>query len=468
MKRREFFRKGVLSTIGLGALGSSFQAFGSVDFTRKGIAKNIIFLVSDGMSAGTLAMADILLKHKEGRSSEWVKLYEENTVRRALMETASANSFVTDSAAAGSAWGGGMRVRNGALNVGPNSEKPVPILQKFKAAGKAVGCVTSVQITHATPASFCVNNSSRNAQPIIAEDYIKLKFDCMLGGGLNYFHTDKRNDKKDLIAASKQAGIDFVQTKDELNSLSGFKPILGVFADEGLPYAIDRENNADLKAITPTLAEMTQTAIKHLSKNPQGFVMQVEAGKVDWAAHANDTAALLYDQVDFDEAIKVAMDFAQADGETLVIITTDHGNSNPGLFYGNQANRNFEKLYSTKASNEWVLNQITPEFTANRLVEFVEAHQNYAMSEEDAEAILKGFTLGEDGLYNTNRLPVAIYASLQSPHTSVQWAGTNHSADHVELAMFGPGSEHLKGFVRNFELHNFMLQAAGMPQEYIV
>jgi alkaline phosphatase len=468
MKRRAFFRNGIVGALGMGALGTSLQALGKAYDSPLGSAKNIIFLVSDGMSVGTLSMTDTLRKNKEGRSSEWIKLYEENTVRRSLMETASANSFITDSAAAGSAWGGGMRVKNGALNIGPNGEKPVPILQKFKAVGKSVGCVTSVQITHATPASFCVNNSSRNAMPVIAEDYLHLKFDCMLGGGLNYFDGSKRADKKDLITAYKQAGFDFIQTKKELKAVSGEKPIMGVFAEEGLPYAIDRENNTDLKVITPSLAEMTQTAIQHLRKNTNGFVLQVEGGKVDWAAHANDTAALLYDQVDFDEAIKIAMDFAQVDGETLVVITTDHGNSNPGLFYGNQANRNFEKLFTTKASNEWILNQITPEFTNKMLIDFIQDRQNYVLSEEDANSILQGFTLGEDGVYNSNRLPVATYAQLQAPHTSVQWAGTNHSSDHVELAMFGPGSEQLTGFVRNFELHNFLLRASGMSKEWMV
>lgn len=468
MKRRAFFRKGIVGTLGMGAFGASFQALGKEYTSSKGVAKNIIFLVSDGMSAGTLSMADTLLKNKEGRSSEWIRLYEENTVRRALMETSSANSFITDSAAAGSAWGGGMRVKNGALNIGPNGERPIPILQKFKAVGKSVGCVTSVQITHATPASFCVNNSSRNAMPVIAEDYLQFRFDCMLGGGLNYFDGTKRADKKDLITAYKQAGFDFIQTKKELATVSGNKPIMGIFAEEGLPYAIDRENDAQLQSITPSLAEMTQSAIQHLRKNKNGFVLQVEGGKVDWAAHANDTAALLYDQVDFDEAVKIAMNFAQLDGETLVVITTDHGNSNPGLFYGNQANRNFEKLFATKASNEWILNQITPEFTGKMLIDFVQDRQNYVLSEEDAQSILKGFTLGEDGVYNSNRLPVATYAQLQAPHTSVQWAGTNHSSDHVELAMFGPGSEKLTGFVKNFELHNFLLRASGMPNEWMV
>ncbi|WP_282456434.1 alkaline phosphatase [Chitinophaga sedimenti] len=77
---------------------------------------------------------------------------------------------------------------------------------------------------------------------------------------------------------------------------------------------------------------MTSKAIAQLNRNKRGFVMQVEGGKVDWAAHSNDAGALLYDQLAFDEAVGVALEFAKKDGSTLVIITTDHGNANPGLF----------------------------------------------------------------------------------------------------------------------------------------
>jgi alkaline phosphatase len=463
MKRRDFFKNGLLTTLGLGALGTTpALAYRS---KKETIAKNIIFLVSDGMSTGTLNMADILMRHKNGKPSTWIDLYEKNTVKRALMDTASANSFITDSAAAGSAWGGGMRVRNGALNVGPNGEKPIPILQKFKSIGKAVGCVTSVQITHATPASFCVNNGSRNAMPEIAEDYLKLRFDVMLGGGANYFSAEKRPDQRDLLEAYQQTGFDLVRNKKELLNTSGEKPIMGIFADEGLPYALDRINDPELNETIPSLAEMTQKAIEVLQKNPNGFVMQIEGGKVDWAAHGNDAPALLYDQVDFDESVKVAMDFAMSNDDTLVIITTDHGNSNPGLFYSHQANENFERLYETKATNEWVLNQINPDYSVDMVREIFMEYQKLPLLPEEAETILSSYKVGSDGLYNPTNLPFYPLAGIQSKYTSIQWAGTNHSADYVELAVYGPGSENLNGFVRNYELHNFLLEAAGAGKE---
>lgn len=466
MKRRDFFKNGLLTTLGLGAFGS-YPAL-AANHRKTGIAKNIIFLVSDGMSSGTLNMADILMRHKYGKTSTWINLYETNLVKRALMDTASANSFITDSAAAGSAWGGGMRVRNGALNIGPKGERPVPILQKFKSMGKAVGCVTSVQITHATPASFCVNNGSRNAMAEIAEDYLKLRFDVMMGGGANYFIPEKRADQRDLFEAYRQTGFDLVRNSKELQQTKGDKPIMGIFADEGLPYAIDRINDPNLKETVPSLAEMTKKAIDLLKNNPNGFVMQVEGGKVDWAAHGNDAPALLYDQVDFDESVKIAMDFAQSNEDTLVIITTDHGNANPGLFYSNQANKNFERLFETKASNEWILNQITPDHNVEKIRDLFMAHQQIPMKKEEAEVILASYQVGADGLYNPSSLPLIPLAGIQSSYTSIQWAGTNHSADHVELAMYGPGSEKLGGFVRNFELHNFMLEACGAEKELFI
>ncbi|WP_114748516.1 alkaline phosphatase [Pleomorphovibrio marinus] len=462
MKRRDFFRNGLFASLGASALGTG-MAYGKNGFsTQRKAAKNIIFLVSDGMSTGTLNMADLLVRQKEGRGSHWIDLYRSNKGKRALMDTASANSFVTDSAAAGSSWGGGMRVNNGALNVGPNGEKPVPILQKFKSAGKSVGCVTSVQITHATPASFCVNEESRGSMEAIAETYLDLKFDVMMGGGDELFNKEKRKDKRDLYADFKKSGIQVAKSKDDLKSLTTDAPVLGVFSEGGLPYAVDRESDADLKKTVPSMYDMTKSAIDILKKNPKGFAMQIEGGKVDWAAHANDAPALLYDQVDFDLALGYVLDFAEKDGETLVIITTDHGNANPGLFSGNYEGK-FSNLYTTTRSNEWLLNQLTGENTPSQVQDLFESYQGIKLKAEEAKSILKDYqNVNEEGLYDSGKIPNHLLASLQSSYTGIGWAGTSHSGDFVELAMYGPGSESLPPFIENYKLHGFMLEAAGV------
>ena len=472
MNRRKFFRNGSLFTLGA-AIISPFESTANIldlqTINKNKKAKNIIFMVSDGMSTGTLNMADLYLNRKTGKGSNWLQLYKDQRVNRALMDTASASSIVTDSSAGSSSWGGGVRVNNGSLNVGPNGELHMPIWQKFKKAGKMAGCVTTVPITHATPAGFCVNSKSRNAQEDIAEQYLELGFDIMMGGGNNYFSPDIRKDKKDVYASYKAKGWQVARTRQEMMAADNSKPILGVFGDDGLPYSIDRANDKTLTDNTPTLAEMAQKAIDRMKGHKNGFVLQIEGGKVDWGAHANDIGALLYDQVAFDEAIKVAIDFASKDGETLVVITTDHGNANPGVIYGKTANDNFDSIQKYTHTNEWILNTIKPGDSVAKVREIIESANTTTVSEEDAKTLITyydGLNKEDGGLYNYKKVPFKAFAQMQQKTNSVGWISMDHSADYVELAMFGPGSDLLKPFVKNTDLHYLMLQAAEVENKF--
>lgn len=465
MDRRKFFKIGSVATVGTGLLyplNGLAQPLDIPTYSNKK-PKNIIMMVSDGMSSGTLSMTDIFLNRKYGKPSNWMSLYHENKVSRALMDMASASSIVTDSAAASSSWGGGHRVSNGSLNVGPNGEAHTPIWVKFKKAGKMAGCVTSVAITHATPAGFCANSNKRNAQDDIAEQYLERGFDVLMGGGDNFFNKDKRKDKQDLYTKFKNKGYQIAKSRAELKNLQAKAPVLGVFADDALPYYIDRNSDTELQRHVPTLAEMSAKAIEVLSQSHNGFVLQIESGKVDWAAHANDLGGLIHEQIQFDEAIKVVMDFAEKDKETLVIITSDHGNANPGIIYGKYANDNFDAVQKYKQTNEWILNSFSEKSTIKQIIETVQYANGNILSEEDAKHILNyyaGLEKQEDGLYNYRKLPFKTFAEIQSKTNSVGWISMDHSADYVELAMFGPGSEKLKPFIKNTDLHYFMLEAA--------
>ena len=472
MNRRLFFRNGSIAAIGTAIL-RPFDLLANesqADLSGKGKkAKNIIFLVSDGMSNGTLNMADLYMNRKLGKGSNWLQLYKDNRVSRALMDTASASSIVTDSSAGSSSWGGGFRVNNGSLNVGPNGEMHLPIWQKFKMAGKMAGCVTTVPITHATPAGFCVNSKSRNSQEDIAEQYLALEFDIMMGGGDKYFASDKRKDQKDIYANYAAKGWQIAKTRTEMMNASNDKPVLGVFAEDALPYYIDRNNDATLKENVPSLAEMAQKAIDRMKNHPKGFVLQIESGKVDWAAHANDISGLIQDQIEFDEAIRVAMDFAEKDKNTLVIITTDHGNANPGVIYGKDANKNFDSIQTYSKTNEIILNEIHADTSVTKVRDIIAAGNGTTVSEDDAKTILTyydGLHKEEGGLYNYKKLPYKAFAEMQKKTNSVGWISMDHSADYVELAMYGPGSDLLKPFVKNTDLHYLMLQAAEVENKF--
>ncbi|SFN94777.1 alkaline phosphatase [Chryseobacterium oleae] len=463
MDRRKFLKGS--------ALLSGLLTLNPVDFFANNLedipapkkkAKNIIFMVSDGMSSGTLAMANLYSQNILGKNGNWMNLYQENKVSRALMDTASASSIVTDSAAASSSFGGGFRVKNGVLNVGANGEKYVPIWQKFKKAGKKTGCVTTVTITHATPAGFCVNSDSRNAESEIAEMYAEIGFDVMMGGGDEFFNPLKREDKKDVYALYKQKGYQVLKNKTDLKRTEKGKKILGIFNSGALPYSIDRTHIPTLQS-TPTLAEMAQTAIDQMKDHKEGFVLQIEGGKVDWAAHANDIAALIHDQLAFDEAVKTAIDFAEKDGNTLVIITTDHGNANPGTIYGADATKNFNSISNYKYTNEYILNAIHPDFNLQKMKDWIYETNSISLADDDAKHLLSfysGLEKQEAGIYNYKKLPFKAYSDIQKKHNSVGWISMDHSGDYVEVAVYGPGKELLPAFIKNTDLHYLMLKAA--------
>lgn len=469
MKRRDFLKGGSLALGGLLLTPAGIKAGNITEAFGKSKAKNIIFLVSDGMSSGTLAMADLLKKRKFGKSTHWMEMYESGLVQRGLMDMASANQIITDSAAASSSWGGGVRVPNGSLNIGANGEEHLPILQKFKKAGKKVGCVTTVPVTHATPAGFSIYTKSRNSQEKIAELYLEQKFDVMLGGGHQYFGSDKRKDGVDMYQKFKSVGYSVARNKAQMLSAPLNQPLLGTFADDGMPYSVDHASSAELKSQVPTLAEMTKKAIDLLSLSPNGFVMQVEGGKVDWAAHGNDISGLIYDQLAFDDAIKVALDFAKKDGNTLVVVTTDHSNANPGLLGGAKTNENFDRVQRFEQSNEWILQGISKNDSLASIRDRVaKANAGQTLSEAEAKQIHKYYQEAEyeDGMYNPRKLPFKLLADIQKNYTSAGWISMDHSSDYVELAMYGPGSQLMKPFMKNTEIHTLLLQAAEIENKF--
>lgn len=290
----------------------------------------IIHIVSDGMSMGTLTCANLFSESSRNRPLSWVNLLQQPTTRLALMNTRSLNSMVTDSSAASSAWGSGSRVVNGAVNILPDGRLLLPLYALLGEAGWATGLVTTAEITHATPAGFATALKSRGDSQAIAAQYLNRKIDVLLGGGRPFFSPNARKDKRDLRADFKAAGYTVVLDRDALLKAPLDTKLLGTFADSHLPYTIDQKNDAKLRASTPTLAEMTRAALARLEQHDR-FMLQVEGARVDHAAHNSDAAAAIHDQIALDEAIDLCLEFQRKHPDTLVVITTDHGNSNLGL-----------------------------------------------------------------------------------------------------------------------------------------
>jgi alkaline phosphatase len=463
--RRNFMRTGMASAILLGAGVWPADAVRSKEKAKptEGSARNVIFLVSDGMSSGTLAMADILLRRREGRPSHWISLYERNDLRRGLMDMASLDSIVTDSSAASSSWGCGYRVNNNSVNIGPGGEQYTPVLKAFRDAGKGTGLVTTTTITHATPAGFGANVPQRGMEQQIAEQYLERRYDVLLGGGTRFFDGARRTDGRNLFADFRNAGYRVVGRKTELYDLpNNADPVLGTFASGHLPFALDHINTPEYRESIPTLAEMTQIALNRLSRNGNGFIVQVEGGRVDHAAHGNDVGGLIYDQIAFDDAVGVAVEFAEHNPDTLVIVTTDHGNANPGVNSPN-ANRNFDRIQEFTHTNSWIMSGVDESSTVSAIQARVEEATSLKIRKEEAHVLLKSVLELYTPPYRLMSQPSAVLGQILANYTSVNWIGSTHTSDYVELAAFGPGSEAVRPFVKNTEMFAAMTHAAGVP-----
>lgn len=254
-----------------------------------------------------------------------------------------------------------------------------------------------------------------------------------------------------------------------MNAAPQNKPLLATFDEDGLPYSTDQFSSSFIKNNIPTLAEMTSKAINLMKDHKEGFVMQVEAGKVDWAAHGNDICGLLYDQLAFDTAVKVALDFAKKDGNTLVVITSDHGNANPGLIYGKEVNDNFDRIQKFSQTNEWILQGIQASDSISTIKDRIaQANAGIKITDEQAKEILSFYSKAkrEDGVYNPRHLPFKLLSQIQQNFTSVGWISMDHSADYTELAMYGPGSDQMKPFMKNTDIHTFLLKAAQVENKF--
>jgi alkaline phosphatase len=432
--------------------------------------RNIIFMVSDGMSPGVVSMAEPFARLVRQQETHWGRLMRTPGVSHGLFDTSSLSSLVTDSAAASTAWASGSRVFNGAINVLPDGREMTPIGRLARAQGRRFGLVTTTRITHATPAGFAAVVPVRDQEDAIAEQYLG-GVDVLLGGGCKHFDATKRKDGHDLIAEFQAQGYTFWDTRAQVCGTAAPNQVLGLFYPDHLPFTIDHRNDPDLARQVPTLAEMTRAALPILASGANGFLLQVEGGRVDHAAHANDAAAILWDQLAFDDAVGVALEFAQGRDDTLVVVTTDHGNANPGLNgsgsrYG-KTNDCFERLARATVSYER-LRGVLPNAKKGdappreALAAGLERAFGLELRDSDVKTIqaaLAGDLPSE--LNNQHHNLVGVLGQILGNHNGVGWTGVSHTQDLAITTATGPGAEAYAGLHRNTDVYDAITAAIG-------
>ena len=400
-------------------------------------------MVSDGMSHGVLPLTEALSQQTRKRSTRWWELLQSPGSVQGLMDTASANSLVTDSAAASSAWGGGQRVPNGQINVTDKGRKLEPIGVTLRAKKCRLGLVTTATVTHATPAGFAAVTPNRDDEQSIASQYLD-RAEIVLGGGSQFFDPAQRKDKSDLFADFAKAGYEILRTRDQL--LAARSPrLLGTFTSGHLPYSVDHSNDESLAKMVPTLSEMTDAALKRFLTGDAPFLLQVEGARIDHAAHANDIAGLLGDQLAFDDAIATVL-------ATLAL-------NGMGSSYG-RTNQHFSRIAGIKASHE----RIFAEWNAKKggtaeLTALVQERLGFKPTDSEAATLLD--TMSGKPVPEWNHLlanPPGILGQIAGNHTGIGWTGTVHTADMTLITAVGPQAERFHGLVRNDSVHGKLLE----------
>lgn len=385
--------------------------------------KNVIILIGDGMGFAHVRVTELVYGHLNMTSQPyWIT---------AFGQTYSLSGEVTDSAAAGTAIATGFKTYNGMIStVKLNGEikNVATLLEVAQYLGKSTGLVTTTRITHATPAVFAAHVEDRDMEKEIAKQLILSKVNVLFGGG-------KREFDSETIELAKRLGYKVIYTRDELKKVEG-DYILGLFADSHIPYVLDRDENI------PSLLEMTKKAIEILEKNPNGFFLMVEGGRIDHAAHANDIASVVAETKEFDEVVGYCLKYAMERGDTIVIVLADHetGGLAVGLKHGHSIDTN--KILEIKRSIEFMVKEIKK---GKDIAEVVEIYTGIKLTDEEIRYIEeKAKENPKYGLGNA-------LGEIISKRVGVGFASHKHTGEPIPIMVYGPGAEMFRGFLHHVD-----------------
>lgn len=432
--------------------------------------KNLIVMLTDGTSVDILSAARwYQIYNRIGGDNLYIDPY-----LCGLVKTYSSNAPIVDSAPAMSAYMTGMPQQSGNISVYPPKDSVNDLLEVDSAMayqplatileaakiikGRSVGLVVTVEFPHATPAACSAHGPLRNNYAELGSQMVYQNLDVMFGGG-NSLMTD---DMKSHLQRTNATYL--------CNDLLGFRQhekgkIWALWEDMDLPYVLDTDTTR-----IPSLQEMTEKAIDLLSQNPNGFFLMVEGSKVDWAAHANDPAACITEYLDFDRAIHSAISFAKQDGNTTVVILSDHGNSgfSIGRYDLNDCTRaSIDTLFcslSAVRSSVRHLGDLLKKTSPKEYKEIVRQYTNVDITNEEVTMLMnvqeqtpQSYMKASDG-----QTLVGALSSILNRHNYIGFTSGMHTGEDVILACFHPQGDIPIGLNTNIEINHYLADVSGL------
>ena len=426
-----------------------------------GQAKNIILMIGDGMGPAHIQVTWLYATRQLGKNLVMTEVMDNG--RTAYMVNDTADSTVTESAAAATQMATGVKVLAKSIGIGPDGKILKTILEMTKEKGKATGLVTTSRITDATPAAFAAHVEHRSDEMRIADQLVKSDVNILFGGGKDFFVPEsekgKRKDGRNLLNEAKQNGYAVAETAEEMKKAQGEK-ILGIFSQGNMNFEIDRKGSTE-----PSLAEMTTKALGVLGEKGQGFFLMVEGGRIDHAAHYYDIGSVIFDTLAFDEAAKVAYDFQKANPDTLLIITADHETGGLVVLPYTPTSKeyegiNLEAISKIKASYLKRNKELGDNPSPEKIKEIMKKYYDTDLTEDQVKVIQENPLKGLDPRHFTKYGNAGIAFVLRLHHR-IAWATDSHSATPLLLWGIGPGSEKINGWRHNTEVFSIMKEAYG-------
>lgn len=425
----------VLSGLSLGTVDAKPDA---VDRKGKKKVENVIYMIPDGYSANYASNYRVY----KGEDAVW------DDHLKGMFTTYSADSDITDSAAAGTAMSTGEKTNNGVIGLDTEGNELETILEASQEDGKATGLVATSTITHATPAAFASHVDDRNNETEIARQMLANEVDVILGGGKNNFlpiSQGGNQEELNLIEQAEEQGYEFVETRSQLldNKQIAVKKgekLLGLFADDALAPELHRAETEE-----PSLAEMTETAIDILKEDKGGFFLMVEGSQIDWAGHDNDAGWAMSEVEAFEAAVKEAIDFAKQDGETLVVVAADHDTGGMTTGSNGSLDLNADLLTNVTATGAYMADQLNEE--RSNVSEVLETHTGFELTEEEIQ-----------GIEEADNASLAIN-KVVSDRASIGWTSGNHTGADIPVYAYGPKAEKFVGFHDNTDLPKIIAEA---------
>ncbi len=457
--KKKMLNTALASCLSLSVLSSTAMAAEDAAPANEAPSKNLIVLIGDGMGPAQVTAARDYLMYNKGIDHLTLDDYYVGQATtyadRGEDGGTVVSGAVTDSASAGTAFATGNKTYNAAISIS-NEDIAKPYASTIEAAemaGKATGLVTTARITHATPAVFASHVRSRDNEVAIASQYLDSGVDVLFGGGSAYFlGKDEKGKRPDgsIIGDFEAKGYNYVSDAASLNALPADSGMaLGLFGSSHVAYTPDRTEDI------PSLADMTSKAIELLSQDEDGFAMMIEGGRIDHASHANDFPTTVQEMLDFDAAVKVAMDFAKKDGNTSVVITADHETGGLSLAIDNIYELNVDLWDKQLHSSESIASSLKDAETIADVKKIVAANTWIKdLTDEEAERILAGdgSSYGREGGYN----------EVVSSRLLVGWSGHGHTAVDVGVWAYGPIADKVKGQIDNTQIAKTSAEVIGV------